>query len=348
MILHRNTDRAIVQCDQCPGRPVLPTHLEDIDTRRCVRCQGEHRWLPQPHPEDHLCTVCRRECPVCQAVTDQEGRPCRGCQGRCRTCSAPLSERPASAEATTRVEPDKRKDKHRRWTRTYYPRAWDQCDACQRTATTTDPVRAVLSALPGKLLRACGGGVPPAVVQTVRDELLRQSAARLIARIERRWWTTWANRPLEREADAGEDGYRPDDVAVWLLAATSCAGRCEDGWHPAPADRPTDDDQPCGVCRGGWLLPGHGPDRHPDEDDARPDDQAQAAPTATNRTPAQAVAYRPPHRECEGRGGTCGRPVTDPYTQCPSCLGWPRCACGAPYDPARGDACRTCRLDEPV
>ncbi|MEV8057158.1 hypothetical protein AB0P37_11665 [Streptomyces antimycoticus] len=342
MILHRNTDRPTIRCDQCPGRPILPTHRDDTDTRKCVRCQGEHRWLPQPHPDDHLCAVCRRECPVCQAATtEEEGRPCRACQDRCRTCSAPLPARPASAETITRVEPEQRKDKHR-WARTFYPRAWDQCDACQRTASSADPVRTVLAALPDKLLRACGGGVPPAVLQTIHDELLRQPAARLTARIERRWWTTWASRPLERKADE-DDGYQPDDVAVWLLAPTPCAGRCEDGWSPAPPDRPTEDDQPCSVCRGGWLLPGRGPDPHKNNDDGPNDSQTQSAPTVTNRTPAQAVSYRPPHRECEGRGGTCGLPVADPYTQCPTCLEWPRCTCGHHYDPTTGDACKTCR-----
>ncbi|MFE9007440.1 hypothetical protein ACFYOY_35875 [Streptomyces sp. NPDC007875] len=343
MIVHRNSNQPIVRCDQCPGRPILATHREDTDTRKCVRCQGDHRWLAPPHPEDHLCEVCRRECPVCQAATDEEeGGICRACQGRCRTCSAPLPARPASAETITRVEAGQRKDQHRRWARTYYPRAWDQCDTCQRTAPAADPVRAVLTALPAKLLRACGGGVPPAVLQTTRDELLRQPAARLTARIERRWWTTWANRPLERKADAGEDGYRPDDVAVWLLAPTPCAGRCEDGWYPAPPDRPAEDDQPCSVCRGGWLLPGRGPSPHNPDNDQSGDDQTHASSAAADRTPAQAVVYRPPHRECEGRGGTCGRPVADPYTQCPTCLGWPGCGCGAPYDPTKGDACRTC------
>ncbi len=303
MIVHRNSNQPIVRCDQCPGRPILATHREDTDTRKCVRCQGEHRWLSQQHPEDHLCEVCRRECPMCQAATDEESGICRACQGRCRTCSSPLPPRPASAETITRVEAGQRKDKHRRWARTYYPRAWDQCDACQRTAPTADPVRAVLTALPDKLLRACGGGVPPAVLQTIHDELLRQPAARLTARIERRWWTTWANRPLEREADDGKDGYRPDDVAVWLLAPTPCAGRCEEGWHPAPPERPADDDQPCSVCRGGWLLPGRGSSPHnADNDQSRGRTEAGPVqgrgpyPGPSGRLPAPTPRMRGPRR----------------------------------------------------
>ncbi|WP_251983043.1 hypothetical protein [Streptomyces violaceusniger] len=52
--------------------------------------------------------------PMCQAATDEESGICRACQGRCRTCSAPLPPRPASAETITRVEAGQRKDKHRR------------------------------------------------------------------------------------------------------------------------------------------------------------------------------------------------------------------------------------------
>ncbi|GLV79927.1 hypothetical protein Shyhy02_79270 [Streptomyces hygroscopicus subsp. hygroscopicus] len=144
----------------------------------------------------------------------------------------------------------------------------------------------------------------------------------------------------------GQRGDRDDDplgdVAVWLLAPTLCAGRCEDGWHPAPPERPAEDDQPCSFCRGGWLLPRRGSSPHNGDNDQYGDEQGQVQSRAADRTPAQAVVYRPPHRECEGRGGTCGRPVADPYAQCPTCLGWPRCGCGALYDPNEGDACRTC------
>ncbi|MCP9213286.1 hypothetical protein [Streptomyces cucumeris] len=286
--------------------------------------------------------MCRRECPVCQAVTDQtDGKLCRHCQGRCRTCSTRLPQRPAPTP--TRVEATHRKDKRDRWARIYYPLTGDQdlCDACQRATVSTDPLRAVLAALPDKLLHACGGGVPATVVQTIQTELLRTTAARIAARIERRWWGTWAVRPLKREAEPGQDGYGPDDVAVWLLAPTPCDGRCEDGWRPAT--RPTEDDQPCPVCRGGWLLPDRRlePDTRDDRDHY---ESEQPAYTAANRTPAQAVAHRPPHRECEGRGGTCGRPVGDPYNQCPACLDWPLCACGTRrYDPDRGTVCASCQ-----
>ncbi|WP_244409929.1 hypothetical protein [Streptomyces albofaciens] len=145
------------------GRPVLSTHREETDTRRCVRCQGEHRWLALPHPEDHLCAVCRRECPGCQAPTS-DGERCRACRDRCRTCAGPLPQRPEYASGITHVEPGKRKDRRRKWARTYFPRSWDrdQCDACQTAASAKDPLRAVLAALPDKLVLACGGGVPPA------------------------------------------------------------------------------------------------------------------------------------------------------------------------------------------
>ncbi|MFK8851807.1 hypothetical protein [Streptomyces sp. Ac-502] len=253
--LRPSADRAVIRCDQCPGQPVLPTHREETDTRRCVRCQGEHRWLPQPHPDDHLCSVCQRECPTCQALTSN-GERCRTCRDRCRTCSGPLPKRPDYASGVTHVAPEKRKDRRRKWERTYFPRSWDrdQCEACQTAASAKDPLRAVLAALPDKLVLACGGAVPPAVVDLIHDELRRHTPARLAARIERRWWKSWAGRPLQRKADGHHDGYGPDDVAVWLLVPTACNGRCEDGWHPAPPERPDRDDEPCTVCRGGWLL----------------------------------------------------------------------------------------------
>ncbi|CAM5535063.1 hypothetical protein SRIMM317S_07414 [Streptomyces rimosus subsp. rimosus] len=156
--------------------------------------------------------------------------------------------------------------------RTYFPRSWDrdQCDACQTAASAKDPLRAVLAALPDKLVLACGGGVPPAVVDLVRDELQRHSAARIAARVERRWWQSWAGRPLRRDGDAHRDGYGPDDVAVWLLTPTACNGRCEDGWLLAPPERPDRDDEPCPVCRGGWLLSARREESDADDDVAEP------------------------------------------------------------------------------
>nr|WSX25558.1 hypothetical protein OG690_38390 [Streptomyces tubercidicus] len=343
MSLRPSTDRAIVYCERCPDHPVLPTHFEDADTRRCIRCQGQHRWLPEPHPADHLCKPCQRECPNCQATTPRGGR-CRACQGLCRTCDTPLPARPEYADGISHVAPEKRKDHHRKWEQTFFPRSWDldQCDACQHAADAVDPVRAVLACLPNKLLRACGGGVSASVIHTIQDELTYQLVPRLTARVERRWWTTWANRPLERPAQAGQDGYTPDDVALWLLTPTPCDGRCEDGWHPASPDQPSADDRPCSVCNGGWLLPGRHPERN-DPDDYPDTVDGEATPlTAADRTPTEAIAYRPPVQECDGRGGTCGVPVTAPYTQCPACLDWPWCNCRRRYDPNQGERCRTC------
>ncbi|WP_050509043.1 hypothetical protein [Streptomyces rimosus] len=250
--LRPSSDRAVIRCDQCPGRPALPTHREETDTRRCVRCQGELRGLPRPHPEDHLRSVCRRECPSCQALTFN-GERCRTCRDRCRTCSGPLPKRPEYAAGITHVEPEKRKDRRRKWVRTYFPRSWDrdQCDACQTAASAKDPLRAVLAALPDKLVLACGGGVPPAVIDLIHDELQRHTLVRLAARIERR-----------------------------LVAELG-------------------------------------------------------------RPPPQTRRRRAP-RECAGRGGTCGRPVTSPHTQCPECLDWPWCVCRRCRPNPEQAACPAC------
>ncbi|MEV0604528.1 hypothetical protein AB0I82_35250 [Streptomyces sp. NPDC050315] len=331
------TNRAIICCEQCPGQPILPTHREDTDTRRCIRCQGEHRVLPQPHPEDHLCKVCSRECPTCQAPTPKGGR-CRACQGLCRTCSAPLPKRPDPAEKVTHVAPEDRKDRHRKWKRTYYARSWDwdQCEDCQEAETAANPVRAVLAALPDKLIRACGGNISPDVIEMVQSELQWHTVRWLAARIERRWWGGWAGRPLQRKADEKQEGYRADDVVLWLLTPTQCSGRCEDGWRLAPPERPDQDDQPCTVCRGGRLLttPREAADDWEEE---------KASSPAVERTVAEAVAYRPPTAECTGKGGTCGVPVAAPYTQCPACLDWPWCECRRRrYDPDQAIACPAC------
>ncbi|MFE1775522.1 hypothetical protein [Streptomyces sp. NPDC059008] len=336
MNLRYTTDRAVIRCDQCPGQPILPTHREETDSRRCVRCQGENRWLPQPHPEDHLCTVCRRECPSCQALTPN-GERCRVCRGRCRTCAEPLPERPDYASGITHVEPEKRKDRHRKWTQTFFPRAWDwdQCDACQNAARASNPLRVVLAGLPDKLVLACGGGVPPTVVDMIYDELQRHTPAQLAARVERRWWRSWSSRPLSREAEGNREGYRPDDVAAWLLAPTPCGGQCEDGWHLA--DRPDRDDEPCKVCRGGRLLV---PQREADENSYG---EEHGPSSAADRTPSEAVAYRPPMGECIGKNGACGLPVLPPHTQCPTCLDWPWCVCRRRrYNPEAATACPSC------
>ncbi|MCC3772676.1 hypothetical protein K6I34_006451 [Streptomyces sp. UNOC14_S4] len=328
MIRNRWTSREAVRCDLCPGRPVLPTPNPEVNPARCIRCQGEYRWLPVPHPDDHLCDVCRRECPDCQAPSPRGGR-CLTCQGICRTCRGPLPER----GVTVRVRPpEERKDRKRRWEQHFFPHTSrrERCDACLEQSGSRDPLRAVLAAFPDRLLRACDG-VPPQAIAAVRDELGRRTARQLTGRIERRWWGTWASRPLQRAADGKQEGYGPDEVAVWLLAPADCSAGCEDGFSP---DNP---DWPCPTCRGRTRPPGpSAPATEQDQDEER------TRVPATARTAVEAVAYRPPMNECTGSGGTCGVPVAFPYTQCPACLNWPRCACGRRYDPDRGTACRTC------
>ncbi|MEU7179900.1 MULTISPECIES: hypothetical protein [Streptomyces] len=341
MNLRYATDRAIVVCDRCPGQPVLPTHDQDTDTRRCVRCQGKDRWLPEPHPDDHLCKVCKRECPGCRAATSRGGL-CRACKGLCSTCGAPVPERPDYAESIKHVKPEDRKDHRHKWSRTYFPQSWNwnRCGDCQEAASSKSavgPVRRVLAALPEPVLRACGGSVPPTTVDIIQHELQWLTPAQLAARIERRWWRRWAASPLHRTPGPGQGAYQPDDVATWLVAPTECAGRCEDGWLLAPPERPDLDDTPCRICRGGRLLTA------PHEHHAVQDDEDTEQRSAADRTPAEAVSYRPPMAECTGKGGACGLPVAPPHTQCPSCLNWPWCSCRqCRYDPSRATACRTC------
>lgn len=339
MIPRPDRSLATVRCEECPGRPVLPTHWEEVRTGLCVRCQEEKRPLPLPHPPDHLCKVCRRECPNCGALTTAGGR-CRACQGTCRTCSTPLPERPAPADELVQVKPEGRKDRRRKWTRTYYPRSWgrSQCASCA-AKDAADPVRTVLAALPERLVHACGGAVPPAALQTIRSELTRRTPAQLIARVERRWWASWAHRRLERKpGESGQESWRPDDVVVWLLAPTPCPEQCEDGRHLAPPEHPDRDDTPCTACKGGLLLRVHG--GH-DEDERSTEEPAVS--TAADRGLAEALAYRPPVRECVGKDGACGVPVAEPYTRCPACSGWPWCACGRRrYNPERANSCTVC------
>ncbi len=61
-MISRRYQEDLVRCDACPGRPALPT-VGEVNTSRFIRCQGKDRLLPTPHPEDHLCAPCRRECP---------------------------------------------------------------------------------------------------------------------------------------------------------------------------------------------------------------------------------------------------------------------------------------------
>lgn len=331
--------RTVVQCDVCPGRPVLPTPDAHADTRRCVRCQGQDRWLPLPHPDDHLCAVCRRECPGCRALTAEENTLCLDCRGRCRVCRGERPPRPVGEPV--RIGVGERKDgTFRKYEKVYWPQTWDRdlCDAC--AAPPRHPLRAALAALPEKLIRACGGTAPRRAVETIEAELAFRTPVQLAERIERRWWGGWASRPLQRKSDGADEGYGPDDVAVWLVAPHPCRARCEDGWQP------DDPGRLCPVCRGASARRLAERD---DDEDGYPEQRAQreAAATGADRTVARAVAARPPQPECEGRGGTCGRPAAAGHTRCPACLGWPWCGCGRRrYDPSRNRECRNCREPE--
>ncbi|WP_016908953.1 hypothetical protein [Streptomyces xiaopingdaonensis] len=331
MLTSRRADLPTVRCDLCPDHPVLPTHEERHNHQLCARCQ--QRLLAAPHPDDHLCAPCRRECPDCHAPTP-EGTACRTCRGRCRTCRAPLPRRPAPADELVTVAPEGRSDRSK-WAKTYFPRSStrEQCDACR---APRDPARTVLAALPEPLLRACGGALPPTALDVLHAELRTRTPAELINRIGRRWWTSWAHRPLR--AEEPDEEHRPDTVLTRLLAPTPCNGRCEDGWHRADPGRPDEDDRPCPVCRGGRLLRAT-----PEHDDEEHDEPSEGDPRkVADRPLSEALADAPPFRECEGRDGACGLPVADPYPYCPACLGWPRCSCGRRFDPERADGCRAC------
>ncbi|MDI5962910.1 hypothetical protein POF50_010375 [Streptomyces sp. SL13] len=228
-----------VRCPTCPDHPVLNAP-EETDTRRCIRCQGEHRRLREPHPGDHLCDVCRSECPRCDAPAGPGlGGLCRACSGRCRDCGGQLSLR--STDTTVVTAPPRAGGDR---TRVLFPSTWTKslCDRCLHSRAA-DRERQVTRTLPPKLLRACGGSAPARAVYVIRAELERNPVRRLTERIERRWWQQWSDRPLRRAGDEDVAGYGPDDVAVWLVSPSGCRGGCEDGWVP---DNP---DEPCPVCR---------------------------------------------------------------------------------------------------
>ncbi|WP_165953792.1 hypothetical protein [Streptomyces sp. 8K308] len=177
----------------------------------------------------------------------------------------------------------------------FFPRSWEEglCDGCRTAATSADPVRRVLAALPEKLLLACGRTAPPTVVATIRAELAHHTPGQLAERIERRWYGSWNSRPLTRESDNRQDGYGPDDVAVWLLAPHPCRARCDDGWDPANSDRR------CPHCA---TTPAS---EWPEDDQGDGDDAGTGGPA--DRSLAEALAHRP-ILECEGNDGSCGRP----------------------------------------
>lgn len=230
---------AVVRCPVCTDRPVLDAP-PGTDVRKCIRCQGDRRWLPVPHPADHLCAVCRRTCPSCKAPAGSgpDGL-CRECRGRCRMCDGPLPEagsRPEKFEVPGRREHDR--------TRYYFTAPADRgvCDPCRHGRLSAE--QHVLRALPAPLIRACGGTTPKTAMDLVREQLQNGvPAQRLAGRIERRWFQQWAHRPLSRPRTDQAQPYGPDDVAVWLVAPTGCRADCEDGW------RPDDPGLSCPACR---------------------------------------------------------------------------------------------------
>ncbi|MGW2255153.1 hypothetical protein ACWCXH_33950 [Kitasatospora sp. NPDC001660] len=200
-------------CETCPSAPVIEVYkitdpagsLGETRTDRCLRCQ--ERRLPLPHPTDHLCGVCRTECVVCRAPVgsssptkagDSErvrGGLCRRCRGLCRTCDAPTTQA--------------------------------ICADCL-TSAHADPMTLVMLSFPNGLISLCGGQLHANVVAVVRAELSRIPARRLIERIERRWWRTWAHLRLTYGAD---DIHTPDECAYHLVVPSRCADPdCEDGW----------------------------------------------------------------------------------------------------------------------
>ncbi|MFB7896070.1 hypothetical protein ACFC1B_07045 [Streptomyces xiamenensis] len=425
--------RAVVQCARCPDAPVLASPDPLINTDKCVRCQ--HRRLPEPHPEEHLCAVCRRECPRCGGPT-AAGGPCRSCKSQCRTCGRPISQGPAPEvrrefadpepeqptparplitpgqadptpaddaeypqvvrdhlKALQVISPDaaeraraaaksmygpnaaQRRDEvmaasaawiaataahndavtaylaanpppeapavprrtppptrgkrpiHRE--RVYAPRSTrqGQCDAClSATDKAADPLRVVLAALPARVVRACTDGrIPQQVVATIRDELLHHTALQLTERAQGRWDRRLSHTRVQRKEN--DSGTPAEQILAALVTPGPCAARCNDGWE-------WDGNMRCVHCPPPAVP---APEPEPDEDSETPD-RTPSGPA--ERTPAQAVTWRPAHNECDGRDGSCGVVVAPPYTRCPSCSRWPTCRCGTRYDPHRG--CRTC------
>ncbi|MGK5501343.1 hypothetical protein ACSNOF_26025, partial [Streptomyces sp. URMC 125] len=72
--------------------------------------------------------------------------------------------------------------------------------------------------------------------------------------------------------------------------------------------------------------------------DVEPSSTAAAA-----RPVAEAVEPVPVMAECEGRDGTCGRPLAAGRDRCPECLGWPECTAeGCTRRTQEGGLCREC------
>lgn len=234
-----------VRCSVCPGQPVLPGR-PDADLRRCLRCQGRDRFLPVPHPLDHLCEVCRSECPGCGAPTGPGGGGmCRACRRLCVRCLTPLPPLAGEQAVVERVRagpPPSGGREARTVVLVPATRGRLLCPAC-RGDQAAGPEHRVLLALPDPVLRACGGTAPAAVFRVIRSELLVRTASQLADRIERRWHNRWSHLPLHRTDDGtGQGGYGPDDVARWLVEPGRCTGGCEDGWMPGSGE-------PCPLCQ---------------------------------------------------------------------------------------------------
>jgi hypothetical protein len=203
------------------------------DIRKCVRCLD--RKLPLPHPRDHLCEVCRRECPYCDRPTDTGG-VCRGCRRACLVCAKPLDD--------------------------VGDEAW--CVDCRSTREAGDPFLRVVSAFPAPLARACRYRYTPEVAQEIHVQVRRHGAARLVDRMHRRWFERWAHVPLTAET--------VHEVALELVRGGECAAGCEDGFTArgdfCPVCRPGNDrpqrtygGPPPKAAEGARALGGHDPRR---------------------------------------------------------------------------------------
>lgn len=198
-------------CTGCPGNPAVEVYRgvpgaaapPTQDVRVCVRCQD--RPLKLPHPPDHLCSVCRRECPYCDRPT-ATGGICRACRRACLVCAQPLDH-----------------DGSDQW-----------CGRCRMTRETGDPFLKVVSAFPGPLARACRYRYTTDVAREIHEQIRRHGVARIIDRMHRRWFERWARTPLEPDGVQG--------IALELVRASSCAAGCEDGFtdrgDPCPVCKP--------------------------------------------------------------------------------------------------------------
>lgn len=168
----RGMRQTALVCTGCPGNPAVEVYRgvpgaaapPTQDVRVCVRCQD--RPLKLPHPPDHLCSVCRRECPYCDRPT-ATGGICRACRRACLVCAQPLDH-----------------DGSDQW-----------CGRCRMTRETGDPFLKVVSAFPGPLARACRYRYTTDVAREIHEQIRRHGVARIIDRMHRRWFERWARTP---------------------------------------------------------------------------------------------------------------------------------------------------------